>query len=90
MGSHTLQDGHIIKIIPIYLGFYLRKNPGQIFLQFFVFDFIFSLPIHYHLISNIAPGITKVNYLGFVGEGSFGDHDINCSRVFGHGRDHNK
>ena len=34
--------------------------------------------------------VAKVTYLGFVGEGGFGDHDRNCSREPDHDRDHNR
>ena len=38
----------------------------------------------------IDPRITKVNYVGCVGEGGFGDHDRNCNREPDYDIDHNR
>jgi hypothetical protein len=34
--------------------------------------------------------VSKVVSMGFMGEGGFGDHDLNCSRELDQGRDHNR
>ncbi len=37
----TLRDGHIIKIIPIYLDFFFAEILPKFFLRIFVFDVVY-------------------------------------------------